>query len=168
MTNQAMLHMLQKSSLHTLLLLTAKVLSRTGFGEVQILDRRETRQKSRFGGHELMCESSFGSLPLKVIVKVINDGVRVRMLDELAGAVMRTKADLGIIVSPRHVTATAKRLQPHYLSARVNIIDGDDLAERLTKLSIGVRPKGDVDYQFFGALGEVSARVSSFMKAEVR
>ena len=168
MTNQALLNTLQRSSLHTLLLLTSKVLSRSGFGEVQILDRRETHQKSRFCGHELMCESSFGSLPLKVIVKVINDGVRVRMLDELAGAVMRTKADLGIIVSPRHVTATARKLQAHYLSARVNIIDGNDLAERLTKLGIGVRPKGDVDYQFFGALEEVSARVSSFMKAEVR
>lgn len=168
MTNQALLHMLQRSSLHTLLLLTSKVLSRSGFGEVQILDRRETRQKSRFGGHELMCESSFGSLPLKVIVKVINDGVRVRMLDELAGAVIRTKADLGIIVSPRHVTATARKLQPHYLSARVNIIDGNDLAERLMKLGIGVRPKGDVDYQFFGALEEVSERVNAFMKAGVR
>lgn len=168
MTNQALLHMLQRSSLHTLLLLTSKVLSRSGFGEVQILDRRETRQKSRFGGHELMCESSFGSLPLKVIVKVINDGVRVRMLDELAGAVMRTRADLGIIVSPRHVTATARKLQPHYLSARVNIIDGNDLAERLMKLGIGVRLKGDVDYQFFGALEEVSERVNAFMKAEVR
>lgn len=168
MTNPALIHMLQRSSLHTLLLLTSKVLSRSGFGEVQILDRRETRQKSRFGGHELMCESSFGSLPLKVIVKVINDGVRVRMLDELAGAVMRTKADLGIIVSPRHVTATAKALQPHYQSARVNIIDGTELADRLHRLGIAVRPSGEPDYSFFGALEEVGERVAAFMRLEGR
>lgn len=168
MTNQAMLNVLQGSSLHSLLMLTSKVLSRSGFGEVQILDRRETRQKSRFGGHELMCESSFGSLPVKVIVKVINDGVRVRMLDELVGAVQRTKADLGIIVSPRHVTASALKLQAHYKSARVNIIDGTELAERLTKLGIGVRPKGDIDYQFFGSLEEVGSRVLAFMRKEAR
>lgn len=167
MTNQAMLHMLQNSSLHTLLLLTAKVLSRTGFGEVQILDRRETRQKSRFGGHELMCESSFGSLPLKVIVKVINDGIRVRMLDELAGAVIRTKADLGIIVSPRHVTATARKLQPHYQAARVKIIDGAELVDQLQRLGIAVRPCGEPDYSFFGAMEEVGRRVNAFMRLEV-
>ncbi len=167
MTNQAMLHMLQNSSLHTLLLLTAKVLSRTGFGEVQILDRRETRQKSRFGGHELMCESSFGSLPLKVIVKVINDGIRVRMLDELAGAVIRTKADLGIIVSPRHVTATARKLQPHYQAARVNVIDGAELVDQLQRLGIAVRPSGEPDYSFFGAMEEVGRRVNAFMRLEV-
>jgi len=168
MTNQALLQMLQKSSLHSLLLLTSKVLSRSGFGEVQILDRRETRQKSRFGGHELMCESSFGSLPLKVIVKVINDGVRVRMLDELAGAVVRTKADLGIIVSPRHVTATAQKLQAHYKSARVTVIDGNELVDRLQKLGIAVRPSGEPDYHFFGALEEVTHRVSAFMRLEAR
>ena len=90
------------------------------------------------------------------------------MLDELVGAVQRTKADLGIIVSPRHVTASAFKLQAHYKSARVNIIDGTELAERLTKLGIGVRPKGDVDYQFFGSLEEVGARVSAFMRMEAR
>ncbi|ARU41214.1 hypothetical protein CCB80_08730 [Armatimonadetes bacterium Uphvl-Ar1] len=168
MTNQTMLHVLQGSSLHSLLLLTSKVLSRSGFGEVQVLDRRETRQKSRFGGHELMCESTFGSLPVKVIVKVINDSVRLRMLDELVGAVQRTKADLGIIVSPRHVTASARKLQDHYKASRVNIIDGTELADRLTRLGIGVRPKGDVDFQFFGALEEVGHRVTAFMKMGAR
>lgn len=168
MNNLALTHLLQRSSLHTLLILTSKVLARSGFGEVTYLDRRDTRQKSRFGGHELMCESSFGSLPLKVIVKVINDGVRIRMLDEMAGAVMRTKADLGIIVSPRHVTATAKKLQPHYKSARVNVIDGTELAQRLRDLKIAVRPSGEPDYRFFGELEEVAHRVSAFMRLEGR
>lgn len=167
MTNQPMIHVLKQSSLHSLLLLTAKMLSRSGFGEVQILDRRETRQKSRFGGHELLCETSLGSLPVKVIVKVINDSIRLRMLDELAGAVLRTKADLGIIVSPHHLTSSAKRYQASYKSARLSVIDGAALAERLGRLGIGIRAHGGPDYAFFIELEEMGRRVSDFMRREV-
>lgn len=166
MNDQPMIQVLQNSSLHGLLLVTSKMLARSGFGDVQILDRRETRQKSRFGGHELLCESSLGSLPVKVIVKVINDSIRLRMLDELAGAVMRTKADLGLIVSPHHLTSSASRHQASYKAARVEAIDGAELVGRLTRLGIGVRKSGELDYQFFGGLEEVSRRVMCFIRKE--
>lgn len=166
MTTQPMIRVLQRSSLHSLLLLTSKMLSRSGFGEVQILDRRETRQKSRFGGHELLCESTLGSLPVRVVVKVINDSVRLRMLDELAGVVMRTKADLGIIVSPHHLTASAARYQGSYKASRISVIDGAALAERLQKLGIGIRKSGEIDHQFFVGLDLVGKRVTEFMRRE--
>ncbi len=166
MTEISMRNMLKRSSLHTLLLLTSKMLARTGFGDVEILDRRETKQKSRFGGHELQCETSLGALPLKVIVKVINDGVRLRMLDEMAGAVMRTKADLGIIVSPHHLTSSAEQHLASHKSARVVVIDGVEFARRLVRLGIGVRDFGEVDYQFFGKLEEIGGRALAFMRSE--
>lgn len=168
MTNQAMVGALQRSSLHSLLMLTSKLLAQSGFGEVQILDRRATRQKSRHGGHELVCSFTVGSLPMKVIVKVINDAVRLRMLDELAGAVLRTKSDLGLIVSPHHVTASASRYQGTYRGARVEIMDGSELARQLTARGIGVRSKGDPDYQFFGGLEEFGALALKFLRKEVR
>lgn len=166
MSTRSLQNILQQSSLHTLLMVTSKMLSQSGFGDVQILDRRETRQKSRFGGHELLCQTTMGSLPIRVIVKVINDAVRLRMMDELAGAVMRTKADMGLIVSPHHVTASAKRHQAAHKTARVTVIDGSELANRLIRLGIGVRSFGEVDYQYFGHLEEYGERVLEFIKSD--
>ena len=119
MNDQALEEMLKRCSLHSLLMLTSKVLSRSGFGDVQLLDRRQSRQKSRFGGHELLCESSVGMFPTRVIVKVIQDSVRLRMLDELAGSVRRTNADMGLIVSPHHLTANASKHLASYAPMRI-------------------------------------------------
>lgn len=162
MKDKAMVEMLKGCSLHSLLMLTSKVLTRSGFGEVEILDRRETKQRSRYGGHELRCTVNLGIVPMKVIVKVINDSVRVRMLDELTGTVSRTKADLGLIVTPHHLTSTAKLHQAFYRQARVQVIDGQQLAGMLQKAGIGVRDR-DVDYAFFGALEDVSGRLLAFI-----
>lgn len=156
---------LQQCSLHSLLMLTSKALSRSGFGDVQILDRRQSKQKSRYGGHELECRFLVGTMSMKVIVKVVRDSVRVRMLDELAGAVLRSKADLGLIVTPHHVTVNAARHQASYQRARIEIIDGKQLAELLQQVRVGIRSKGDVDYAFFEALEEVSLRMLSFISA---
>lgn len=158
--------MLQTCSLHTLLLLTSKMLARQGFGDVQFMDRRDTKQKSRYGGHELMCESTLGTFPIKVIVKVIGDSIRLRMLDELAGAVMRTGSDLGIIVSPYPLSTTVARHNAQYHAARLMIIDGEGLASRLTALGIGTRPTGGVDYQFFSHLSDVGDSARSFLQLE--
>lgn len=157
---------LQNCSLHSLLLVTSKMLARSGYGDVQILDRREVRQKSRFGGHELLCESTLGTVPVKVIVKVIGDSIRLRMLDELAGAVLRTNSDLGIIVSPYPLSTAVARHKESYNAARIAVIDGDGLATRLNTLGIGVRPRGGVDYQFFAHLEDMGSRARAFIQLE--
>jgi hypothetical protein len=157
---------LQTCSLHSLLLVTSKMLARSGYGDVQILDRRETKQKSRFGGHELLCESTLGTVPIKVIVKVISDSIRLRMLDELAGAVLRTNSDLGIIVSPYPLSNRVARHKESYNAARITVIYGDGLATRLTTFGIGVRPHGGVDYQFFAHLEDIGSRARTFIQME--
>ncbi|MHB8636727.1 MAG: restriction endonuclease [Fimbriimonadaceae bacterium] len=156
---------LQQCSLHTLLILVSKGLTRAGFGDVQILDRRENRQKTRFGGHELICQTTLGSFEATVVVKVINDAVRLRMLDEMAGTVLRRKADAGIIVSPRHVTATARKVQASYRPCRIEVIDGQALSALLSRFQIGVRGRGDVDYAFLTGLEEASRSLRAFIKA---
>ncbi len=166
MKNHELSATLKACSLHSLLLVTTKMLARSGYGDVQILDRRHVKQKSRFGGHELLCESTLGTVPVKVIVKVINDSIRLRMLDELAGAVLRTRADIGIIVSPYPLSRMVAKHKDAYTAARIVVIDGDGLAARLSNLGIGVRPKGDVDYQFFAHLEELGARARSFVQME--
>ncbi|MBS1714912.1 MAG: restriction endonuclease [Armatimonadetes bacterium] len=154
---------LQNCSLHSLLMVTSKVLSRAGFGDVQILDRRESRQKSRYGGHELLCQMDVGTVPAKVVVKVVRDSVRQRMLDELAGTVIRRNADMGLLVATKHVSPLARRNKDRYNPLKLQIIDGDGLVELLTRFQIGVRPHGEVDYAFFGGLEAQSFRILSFL-----
>ena len=115
---------LQNTSLHGLLMLIAKALARAGYGDVQILDRRTPKQKSRFGGHEIQCLTNIGNLPGKVVVKVIRDTVRLRMLDEIAGATMRVGGDIAMVITPFHMTRRAKANLAKYRAARVEVIDG--------------------------------------------
>lgn len=154
---------LQNCSLHSLLLLTSKVLSRAGYGDVQFLDRRQSRQKSRYGGHELLCETDLRTVPAKVVVKVVRDSVRQRMLDELAGTVIRRNADMGLLVATGTVSSLARRNAGRYSPLRLQVIDGDALAGLLAQYGIGVRPHGEVDYAFFGGLEEQSYRILTFL-----
>lgn len=154
---------LQGLSLHSLLITTSKALTRAGFGDVQVLDRRQNRQKSRWGGHELLCECRIGNLPAKVIVKVVRQEVRTRMLDELAGAVRRRDADLGLLVTP-----FACRMGFRYPGSRVEVVDGPKLASLLAEHGVGVRPSGTPDYAFFEELERVSVRLMKFISSTKR
>jgi hypothetical protein len=166
MNEQELNEMLKHCSLNALLMLTSKALSRAGFGDVQVLDRRQSKQKTRYGGHELLCEVSLGTVPMRVIVKVINDGVRLRMLDELAGSVRRTNADLGLIVSPHELTQAAEKNLSSYQPMRLEALTGLSLAQLLSRYHIGTRSRGEVDYAFFGSLEAFSVQLSSFFKKE--
>ncbi len=154
---------LRSCSLHVLLMIVSKALSRSGYGDVRFLDRRHSRQKSRFGGHELVCETTLGTRPLKIVVKVVRDSARIRHLDELAGTVIRMGADSGLLITPFHVTKTARSLLDKYGPVRTSVIDGAALAEWLQRLGIGVRGEADVDWAYFGELEEVSDRVLAFL-----
>lgn len=159
-------NLIQESSLHATLLLVAKALSRSGYGDIEILDRREPRQKSRYGGCELQCRSSFANVPVRIIVKVIRDSVRVRMLDEMAGAIDRTKADFGIVVSTADLSQRARTVRQAYRKSRVEVIDLELLTDMLAKFRIGVRPSGSPDYAFFGTLNDQIRRVNKFLSYE--
>lgn len=156
MNDSALQGALQRCSLHALLLITCEVLKRQGFDDVHILDRRQSREKSRFGGHELLAFGHVADLPVTAIVKVIRDSARVRNLDEMIGTIDRRKADLGIIVTPFHVAASAVETLHEYSAHRIELIDGQTLEDLLRRFRIGIRLWGDVDYAFFGGL-EVSS-----------
>lgn len=154
---------LKSASLHALLLIVSKALSRSGYGDVQFLDRRSERQKSRFGGHELICEMRLGPRVIRVVVKVVRDSVRIRHLDELAGTIIRMGADSGLIVSPHHLTGRARQLLESYGPVRVGVIDGDSLAAWLGDLHLAVDGKGQVDFAYFGHLEEMASRAQAFL-----
>jgi hypothetical protein len=157
---------LQGCSLHALLMLTAKALTRAGFGDVEILDRRRPSEKSRFGGHELSCRTFLGSLPLHVVVKVVREDVHLRMLDELAGTVLRMRADVGLLVTPHRLSAKKAVIPPTYRPARVEVLDGPALARLVRSAGVGARGRADVDYGFFGELEHASNRLLEFIDKE--
>lgn len=163
---QALQEVLKGSSLHVCLMLVAKVLTRTGYGDIQVLGRRHRLQKSRVGGCELQCHTSMGSVPIRVIIKLIKDSVRTRMLDEMAGAIDRTKSDFGIVVSTEKLSEKARRTRKEYKKSRVEIIDLCLLTEMLQKFRIGVRPGGEIDYAFFAAMEDQFDRVNEFLAYE--
>jgi len=161
--NEQLELILQQVSLHTLLMVTSGMLSRSGFGDVRVLDRRTPKQKSRYGGHELMCYGSLGILPMKIIVKVLADGIRLRHLDEMAGAVDRTRADLGLVISPHRLSGGALKHRESYKKSRIEVIDGPVLADLLIRNGVGVGG-GQVDEAFFEALEEASPRILACIK----
>lgn len=154
---------LQQCSLHALLMITSGALSRTGFGDVQILDRRMPRQKSRFGGHELVCYAAVGTLPLRLIIKVVCDPIRLRHLDELAGTIDRTGADLGIIASPHALSGGALENRESYSKSRLEILDGPVLTDLLMRCGMGI-DDGEVDYAYFEGLELASPRILKCIK----
>lgn len=156
MNNEELLVMLQQCSLLELLLILDVLLTREGYGQLEVLDRIRTTQKSKKGGVEILGHIGFGVKPMTCAIKVINDDIRVRMLSELVGTVDRLNADIGVIVSPRKLCASATRELPKYTKVPLIVIDGEKLADLMRKYEYGVRPDGSVDYAFFGGLDQFS------------
>lgn len=168
MPNSRLQVVLQQSSLHSLLIVASKMLAKSGFGDVQIMDRRTVKQRSRYGGHELLCEGQYGTLPVRVAVKVVNDDVRVRMLDEMAGTVLRTGADFGLVVTPRKLTSAAAGHQDKYRAAKVAVIDGERFTALLQHLRIGCLANGAADLGFFLEVEQIARRAVRFLDQEGR
>lgn len=159
MNETALVAALEGCNFHPLLMIVQRALTRSGLGDVEILDRRKTSQKSRNGGHELVCRVRMGDRMLTVVVKVIKDGIRLRMCDEHVGVIDRMRADFGIIVSTKKLSRNAAKALATYGHARVEVIDGPGLADLVRRTEIGVRPDGSPDYAFFGDLEDKSKRI---------
>ncbi|MBI1331274.1 MAG: hypothetical protein GC165_00170 [Armatimonadetes bacterium] len=159
---------LSKSSLPALINLTVKVLARSGYGDIEVLGRRLNWQKSKLGGCELLCRSFIGNIELRVIVKVIRDFARTRMLDEMAGAMDRLGADLGLLVTTGKLGVSVGSKAKLHIKSRIHVVDVKLLAEMLRYYRIGVRPDGSPDYAFFGSLEAKAKQFESLLLAHGR
>lgn len=158
---------LQKVSFHVLLLSVSKVLSREGYSDVELLGRRTTRQKSYLGGCDLVARQPLGVFQTKSLVKVIQDNVRLRMLDEMSGAMPRCKANFGIIVTPFGCTKQVRDRNASYPGHPIRIVDGAELANLMVKHRIGVREQFGtlcIDEGYFEALRDRSGKLLTFLK----
>jgi len=155
MNEKSLLTALQGCSLHAFILLLSACLARAGFGDVEVMDRRMPGQKSRFGGYELRCRAIHGTTEILVIVKVVRDSIRLRMLDELAGAAIRSGAHVGILATPY----ISKEATSAYGSVHLEVLDGTEIGRLMAKFGLGVRKDGFPDYAYFGELEAASERL---------
>ena len=154
---------LQQLSLHPLITLVSRTLTRSGYGEAQLQNRLKEKQKSRQGGCDLLFEATFGTREVRVAVKVVRDTIRIRMLDEMCGVVRRTKADMGFLVTPFSIGKRAKELLASY-RPEIQVIDGAALAGLMETYGIGTKGTGEVDYEFFQGLEHYSERTLDLMQ----
>lgn len=165
MTNDPLVHALQKCSFHPRLMMVQKALIKAGYGDVEILDRRDAGQKSRYGGHELSCVLATGPVPLKVNVKVLTEDVRIRTFDELAGCLIRTGADAGLVITTGKITRSGAKWQAKFEGkSRMDAMDGRALADLIRRSGFATRQNGEPDYAFFTELEKVSEKVRAFGK----
>ncbi len=160
--------LMQEVNFHVLLLCVSNVLSREGFSDVQLLGRRTTKQKSYLGGCDLVAHQRLGVFETKTLIKVIQDDIRLRMLDEITGAMPRTKANFGAIVTPFGLTKQVAELNQKYPGNPIRIIDGKELASHMITHRIGVRERmGKLvpDFTYFQQLHEGSRRMLAFLKS---
>ena len=143
---------LQECSLYGLLLVTSAALTRAGYGDVQFQDRRESRQKTKHGGHELTCTLRVGEAMSRAVVKVINDGIRTRMCDEAMGTADRRRADFAMIVSPHNLSPKVAHQQGQYTKTPLQVFAGIDLAALVAKYKVGIRKDGSIDYAYYETL----------------
>lgn len=163
---EAIVQRLRKCSFPAYLHIVHKTLIRAGFGDVQLLDRFETYQKSRYGGHEIECFVPCGSRSIKVVVKVIKDRIRIRMLDELVGVLNRCGGEMALIVSPFIMGDEVAIQSTRYNTVSLDVIDEVDLVRLMSKHTVGVRRNGELDYAYFEALEEDIAAIRARRKAK--
>src|ERR1700761_1030443 len=92
---------LQGLTLNELLMLLESLLPFEGFGDCEILGRRKSKQKSKYGGFEMRCRTKLGTEPGTVLVKVVAEyPLRTRQIHETAGCVLEHDALMGLLVPP--------------------------------------------------------------------
>ncbi|HMS56450.1 MAG TPA: hypothetical protein PKA27_13720 [Fimbriimonadaceae bacterium] len=143
---------LKACSLYGLLLVTQKALTRAGYGDVQFQDRRQRRQKTKHGGHELTCLWHHGDCASSVVVKVSTYALRTRNLDEAIGTVDRRRADSAMVVSPHNLSPKVAVKQGQYATAPLTVLAGSELAGLVATHGVGLLPDGTIDHIFYDLL----------------
>lgn len=155
-------------SLHPLLILVSRLLSRSGYGDVHLLGRREAKGRTPEIGHEIVCHALLGGMSATVVVKVIRDVARVRHLDELSGVALRRGADAALLVAPRGLSRSATAALGSYAPRRIDVLDAPEIAHLMKVHRVGVLSSGEVDHAFLQGLEESSQLLLGFIRDKRR
>jgi len=152
----------QSCSIYALLLICQTTLQRTGFGDVRIANRMAALAGESEEPHYLICHATVGTLPIKIVVAVVDRPVSADDVIHLNLAVVREFAEAGLVVTPHEITAEAAEELQIVRRPRIEVLANATFAEFLKRYRVGYKD-GQVDYEFLEELEELAPKVISFL-----
>ena len=125
--------------------LIAQVLRAVGYENVRVLrdprpSRRSHKGRNRHGGYDItaIISTEFSTQPILVQVKQYARPISRRFVDELRGALLRTQARQGLVITTSTFAPRAREAAQEDYIGPIHLIDGAGLHELLVRYRMGV------------------------------
>ena len=125
--------------------LIAQVLRAVGYENVRILrdprpSRRSHKGRNRHGGFDItaLVSTEFNTQPVLVQVKQYERPISRRFVDELRGALLRTQARQGLLITTSTFAPRARQAASEDHIGPIHLIDGSGLHDLLVRHRLGV------------------------------
>lgn len=125
--------------------LIAQVLRAAGYESVRVLrdphpSRRSHKGRNRHGGYDItaLVSTEFNTQPVLIQVKQYERPISRRFVDELRGALLRTQARQGVLITTSTFAPRARQAASEDHIGPIHLIDGGDLRELLLSYRLGV------------------------------
>ena len=125
--------------------LIAKVLRSVGYENVRVLrdprpSRRSHKGRNRHGGYDItaLVGTEFNTQPVLIQVKQYERPISRRFVDELRGALLRTQARQGVLITTSTFAPRARQAASEDHIGPIHLIDGGDLHELLRRYHLGI------------------------------
>lgn len=125
--------------------LIAQVLRAVGYENVRVLrdphpSRRSHKGRNRHGGYDItaLVSTEFNTQPVLIQVKQYERPISRRFVDELRGALLRTQARQGVLITTSTFAPRARQAASEDHIGPIHLIDGAGLHELLVRHHLGV------------------------------
>lgn len=125
--------------------LIAQVLRCVGYENVRVLrdphpSRRSHKGRNRHGGYDItaLVSTEFNTQPVLIQVKQYERPISRRFVDELRGALLRTQARQGVLITTSTFAPRARQAANEDHIGPIHLIDGAALHELLVRYRLGV------------------------------
>lgn len=126
--------------------LVAQLLRVAGYEDVRILRdhrirRRSHKGRNQHGGVDITASlrAEFGTTPVLVQVKQYQRPVSRRFVDELRGALIRTRSRQGLLITTSSFAPAARRAATEDAIGPIHLLEGNQLRDLLMTHRLGVR-----------------------------
>ena len=125
--------------------LIAQVLRCVGYENVRVLrapnsSRRSRKGRNKHGGYDIsaLVSTEFSTQTVLIQVKQYERPISRRFVDELRGALIRTQARQGLLITTSTFAPRARQVASEDHIGPIHLIDGEGLRELLVRYSLGV------------------------------
>ncbi|MCX6378887.1 MAG: restriction endonuclease [Armatimonadetes bacterium] len=132
-----------------------------GYTDVQLMGCRVRSRKTTHGGLDVQAYTEVGVTRLSIVAQVKQYAERVprRFVDELRGAMLRTGARQGILITTSTFSRAARKAVAADRTAPIRLIEGDELTQLLIQNRIGAITEAAnepvLDEAYFDALRQM-------------